>query len=187
MHEAALDADFRSWGGYATGIPTPVSFAYEVSGWTMRCRGGLPGRASPLSCGIVILAVAFLGEEVALGYPCRGFGMENAVEAFGHFIGNLETVADYGAWCGAKQLYTWDDEGRILLRCKKCGGYVLEQRSDVIDRVADSFYVCFFPVSGPEEAAELNRRYDGYDIMRKFGRKFILKANLDEPSWRESQ
>ena len=41
----------------------------------------------------------------------------------------------------------------------------------------DDYYSDFFPVSSPEEADELNRRYDGYAIERAFPRRYLMKTN----------
>lgn len=119
-----------------------------------------------------------------MGHHCIAFDMENAREAFGHFSGNLEVVEDYGDRCGDKYLHTWDDGYRVLFRCKACGGYLLKQSSEFHSFTGDdSLYTNFFPVSGPEEAAELNRTYDGWEIERQFGRRYMLRDNRGAPCW----
>ena len=123
-----------------------------------------------------------------MGHPCIGFKEGRAIDAFEHFRGNLETVEDYGDRCGEHFLHTWDDGRRILLRCKACGGYVLLQKSEFHSfSDDDSYYNDYFPVSGPEEAAELNRKYDGFGIESKFPGRYIIRDNLMAPHWSEGE
>ena len=90
-----------------------------------------------------------------MGHPCIGFKEDRAIDAFNHFMGNLERVEDYGDRCEGHFLHTWDDGYRRLLRCRACGGYLLLQSSEFHGfRDDDSYYSDYFPVSGPEEAAE---------------------------------
>lgn len=119
-----------------------------------------------------------------MGHHCVGFDMENAINAFEHFTGNLEVIEDYGSKCGDNWLHTWDDGYRILFRCKTCGGYLLKQSSEFHSFTGDdSLYTNYFPVSGPEEAAELNRTLDGWEIEHRFGRRYIIRDNMGAPHW----
>ena len=121
-----------------------------------------------------------------MGHHCIGFDLEDAGEAFGHFSGQLEIVENYGDRCAGHFLHTWDDGCRILYRCKACGGYVLEQRSEFhsfSDNSSDGYYKDYFPVSGPEEAEELNERYSGFEIEREFEGRYLLRNNLGAPHW----
>ena len=111
-----------------------------------------------------------------MGYPCIGLEMEYAVDAFDHFSGNLEVVQDYGWSCGNNLLHAWDEGGRVLFRCKACGGYVLKQSSEFHGFSGDDdLYTDYFPMSGPEEAEELNRTLDGTVIEREFEGNYIIR------------
>lgn len=119
-----------------------------------------------------------------MGHPCKGFEMEDAAAAFEHFKGNLELVEDYGDECGGRWLHAWDDGGRSLLKCRACGGYALLQRSEYHGPDSDSYYRDYFPVSGPEEAAELNERLDGTSIEDEFEGRYLIQDGGKPPSWR---
>ena len=109
-----------------------------------------------------------------MGYPCVGFEMEYVRDAVDHFRGNLELVKDYGGCCGDNLLHEWDDGRRVLFRCKACGGYILKQYSEYHSFSGDdSATAYYFPVSGPEEAAELNRTLNGEAIVRDFKGNYI--------------
>ena len=112
--------------------------------------------------------------------------MDQATDAFEHFKHNLNTVEDYGYRCGEHHLHTWDDGRRVLLQCEACGGYVLLQQSEYHGS-NDSYYYDYFPVSGPEEAAELNRKFDGYAIENEFPGRFIIRDSGKEPHWSKDE
>ena len=119
-----------------------------------------------------------------MGHACVGFEMEKATEAFEHFKGNLKTVKDYGDRCGDLYLHTWDDGRRLLMQCEVCGGYVLLQQSEYHGfSDGDNYYDDYFPVCSPEEAAELNRKFDGYAIERNFPGRFLIQDDKKEPHW----
>ena len=117
------------------------------------------------------------------GRPCVGFSMEDAQEAYNHM--QFEPVTDYGDTCNKHPLYTWDDGHRTLVRCKNCGGYALVQFSEfhAFSDGNDSYYCDMFPVSGAEEAEQLNRDFDGYQIEEKFQGKYLVRDNNDAPHW----
>lgn len=124
----------------------------------------------------------------AEGHPCTGFEMDDAKEVLRHFEGNLEVVEDYGSSCNGHQLHTWDDGGRVLLRCKACGGYLLRQDSEFHGFESDdAYYTDYFPVSGPEEAGRLNAELDGWQIERRFGRRYLLQDDLAAPRWSDGR
>ena len=107
-----------------------------------------------------------------MGKPCIAFEMEDPRAAHAHM--NLERIIDYGDFAYGHWLQPWDDGGRRLCRCKACGGYVLVQDSEFHSTYGnDSYYTDFYPVSGPEEADQLNRLYDGLELENKFPRKFL--------------
>ena len=75
---------------------------------------------------------------------------------------NLEFIKDYGSECNGHYLHTWDDGGRSLYRCKKCGAYVLKQYSEI--HMPDKTYIDYFPVRDQRHAEEVNEKYDGSSI-----------------------
>ena len=114
----------------------------------------------------------------------HGMTMELSILPTGYFIRNspltiIVSVTDYGDTCNKHPLYTWDDGHRTLVRCKNCGGYILVQRSEYHSFTddPDSYYTDLFPVSSPEEADELNRKYDGFAIERKFKGRYLAETN----------
>ncbi len=112
-----------------------------------------------------------------VGKPCIAFDMDSAEEAVEHW--KLKPAEDYGDRQYGHDLYVWDEGCRVLFRCEACGGYVLRQ-SSVYDRFpfgGEDHYDDYFPVSGPEEADELNRKYDGFAIEREFPGRYLMKTN----------
>jgi len=108
---------------------------------------------------------------------CTAYGMENVQEARRHM--KLETVADYGDEAYGHILHTWDDGKRMLCRCAACGGYVLVQKSEFhsFSDGDDGYYTDYFFLDRPEEADELNRRYDGFRIEREYGGRYLCVTN----------
>ena len=117
-------------------------------------------------------------------HGCVGFLTENAAEAWEH-IGDYEVVERYGDMCGDIVLHTWDDGERFLGKCRRCGGYILIQKSEY-HAFDDDIYVDYFPVSGPEEAHELNRRYSGYMIENSFPGRYLMRTN-GKLAWRRCE
>ncbi|MBR3201625.1 MAG: hypothetical protein IKG17_09875 [Mogibacterium sp.] len=113
---------------------------------------------------------------------CIGFKMKDAFEAYRHM--ELELVEEYGGYAYGHCLYTWDDGERHLCRCRKCGGYVLVQNSEFHDMCGgdDSYYRDYFPVGSPEEADELNRKYDGFQIEFDSGIRYLIPDG-GRPHW----
>lgn len=111
---------------------------------------------------------------------CIGFRFSDALEAYEHMRGAGKLVEDYGHSAYGHPLYTWDDGGRCLVRCGKCGGYILIQSSEFhsfSDNSDDSYYTDFFPVSSPEEAEDLNIKYDGFSIETEFRDRYLMETN----------
>ena len=108
---------------------------------------------------------------------CIGFNMENAEDALAHM--DLETVQNYGAFAYGHPLFTWDDGGRRLTRCKACGGYVLIQVSEFCSfwNERDYLYTYYFPVDGPDAAEELNRLYDGITLEQKYPSRHLCETD----------
>ncbi len=112
---------------------------------------------------------------------CICFEMEDAAQALEHM--QCERVQSYGDEAYGHFLYTWDDGERILVRCKRCGGYILIQKSEYHGfSDDDSYYTDYFPVDSPEEADELNRKYDGFAIETNFPKRYLMRTN-GELSW----
>ena len=113
------------------------------------------------------------------GKPCVGFFLVNPLAAYEHMTRSINRLADYGSFQYGHSLHTWDDGERFLAKCGRCGGYILIQSSEFhsFTDSDDSFFTDFFPVSSPEEAEELNRRYDGFQIERDFGKRFLMETN----------
>ena len=76
---------------------------------------------------------------------------------------------------------TWDDGSRVLIRCKRCGGYILLQLSEFHGMEDDSYYADYFPVSGPCEARWINEKFDGERIEEKFPCRWMIVDG--KPHW----
>lgn len=116
-------------------------------------------------------------ESVHDDFPCIGFDLPTAEEAFAHFRGKLKVVHGYGDVCNNHALHTWDDGKRLLCRCTECRGWVLVQESDYHGLDGDVYYADYFPVNSPSEAVELNEKYDGYSLEVKWQGKKIFITN----------
>ena len=113
--------------------------------------------------------------------PCIGFYMDDAFEAYKHM--ETEVVEEYGDRVGPNWLHTWDEGGRRLLRCKKCGGFILYQFSELLSMEDDDYFSDYFPVSGPDEAKMLNEKYDGYAIEAEFPERWLICDPCKAPHW----
>lgn len=106
---------------------------------------------------------------------CVGFEMQDVKAAFDHFYGKWDWIESYGDSAYGHYLHTWDDGERALLRCRKCGGYILLQKSEYHGfSDDDSYYRDYFPVDSPEEVDEINRKYDGSSIETEFPKRYIM-------------
>ena len=108
---------------------------------------------------------------------CSAFFMEDPAQAYAHLDAFGTVARRYGSSAHGHDLYVWDDGSRHLLHCSACDAFILVQRSEYHGMEDDDYYSDFFPVSSPEEADELNRRYDGYAIERAFPRRYLMKTN----------
>ncbi len=121
-----------------------------------------------------------LEQRVADTKPCIGFSMDDAEEAYKH-MDDRERVKDYGDMSGKNILHTWDDGSRVLMRCKRCGGYILLQLSEFHGMEDDSYYADYFPVSGPCEARWINEKFDGERIEKEFPCRWMIVDG--KPHW----
>lgn len=111
-----------------------------------------------------------------MGYPCEAFRIKDPNKAIKHI--KYEVVENYGDTAYGHPLYVWDDGYRLLGRCKNCGGYVLVQSSQFTGFDGDDgYYEDYYPVSGPEEADELNKKYSGFELEMNFPRRFLKWTN----------
>ncbi|MBP5547677.1 MAG: hypothetical protein J6X58_02150 [Bacteroidales bacterium] len=118
-------------------------------------------------------------------YHCVGFDLPTAGEAYEHFHGLLDEVCDYGDMCNGKCLHTWDDGGRKLYRCRKCGGLVLVQNSEYHGLENDDYYTDYFPVDSAQEAKQLNELYGGFAIETEWkGRKIFVSNGKVSPKYK---
>ncbi|MBR2671421.1 MAG: hypothetical protein IKE27_04400 [Oscillospiraceae bacterium] len=112
---------------------------------------------------------------------CHIFDIYDPNEAWNSM--DNEIVKDYGDYCNGHYLYTWDDGGRKLMRCRKCGGYILMQKSEFHSFMDDdSYYTDFFPVSGDEEAQMLNEKYSGFALEGQFPGRYLMRSD-GQCSW----
>lgn len=110
-------------------------------------------------------------------HHCVGFDLPTAAEAYEHFRGQLEEVCEYGDMCNGHTLHTWDDGGRTLCRCRKCGGLVLVQHSEFHGFEDDDYYTDYFPVDSLQEAEQLNALYGGFAIETEWKGKKVFVSN----------
>lgn len=106
--------------------------------------------------------------------------MEDIQSALDHFRGNTTLVLKFGKNLYGHPLFLFDDGERYLVKCNKCGGYILIQdfeRRSYSDG-NDTYYTDYFPVDGPKEADFLNQMYGGWSIEFEFVGKWI--ANTDD-------
>ena len=120
-------------------------------------------------------------QRVKDGHPCIAFSMEDAEEAYKHI--EKERVKDYGARCVDSILHTWDDGQRLLMRCKKCGGFFLLQVSEFHGVEEDRYFQDLFPVTGPNEARIINETYDGEKIELEFHHRWMIIDGC--PHWKK--
>lgn len=107
---------------------------------------------------------------------CIGLKMKDVLDAWNHM--NCEVIKDYGSYAYGHYLHTFDEGKRILVKCRNCGGYILIQSSEFHGMEDDDYYTDYFPADSPEQAEELNRMYDGFEIERKFRGRYLMRTNL---------
>lgn len=107
---------------------------------------------------------------------CIMFQFDDVTEATEHMA--LEVIQNFGDSAYGHSLHCWDQGERYLARCGKCGGYVLVQHSEFHGAIDDDYYTDYFPVRGFDEADELNRLYNGFDIEVAFKKRYLMMTNL---------
>lgn len=106
--------------------------------------------------------------------PCCIFSYEDAPTAIKHF--KYEVIKDFGEKVynddGSIKHYTymWDEGGRMVIRCKRCGAIFLHQWSEYhrFTEGADSYYDDYFLVRDLDEAILLNNTFSVFDLETKF-------------------
>ena len=116
---------------------------------------------------------------------CIAFDMKNPHEALNHIRKNWKLIKRYDNNKYDHPLYTFDDGFRVLGLCKECNKYILLQSSEFHSFSSeDSYYDDYFPISSKEEAEELNKKYDGFEIEKSFGKKWLCITN-SHCNWKE--
>lgn len=115
---------------------------------------------------------------------CEAFDMKDPIEAYNHM--RPQMIIDYGSYAYGHALHTWDCGFRILSRCRTCGGLILIQDSE-FHGIDDDDYTDYIPVDSEEDADELNRKYNGYELETKIGRRYLMKDNDDAPHWSKEE
>lgn len=105
---------------------------------------------------------------------CCVFDIEKAAKA-GKAL-DFEVIERYGDWCNGHPMYCWDDGGRSLVRCKKCGALMLVQRSEY-HAFDDDYYTDYFPVADREEALRFNNDYSGFALEEKYPGIYLMETN----------
>ena len=95
-------------------------------------------------------------------FPCHVYEIADAKEAYDSFRGELikeygdDVTLDDGTVLHGN--YRWDDGGRSLVRCKKCGGLLIMQSSEYhsYSDSPDGYYKDLIPAASVAEADLLN-------------------------------
>ncbi len=117
-----------------------------------------------------------------MGKPCVAFQLESASDALKHLYSNSRITTKYGDHFAGNRLHKWEKGERVLFHCQVCGGYYLLQDSEFYD-LDGSCCSDYFPVTGPEEAEDLNRRWDGWKIEKCFPEKYLFLDEHGSSHW----
>jgi hypothetical protein len=147
---------------------------------------------SPLFASVlnVFMYLRAINQQYMRMKQCCIFQYYDANEAWHHFV--YEIIENYGdVFCNPDGsvkhcLHTWDDGGRRLVRCKKCGALFLLQTSEFHNMTDgnDSYYLDFFQVGSREEALVYNEKYNGFTLENSYGGTFLSGTNMNW-SWRK--
>ena len=91
---------------------------------------------------------------------------------------DLSWVKGYG-----DEGYVFDEGGRTLYRCKKCGCLLLNQRSEYHGLEDDDHYCDYYPVASVEDADRIHRQYGAMVISSCTKDRYLLGTN-GKYSWR---
>lgn len=202
--KARVYAFCDGWRVFAEGVQAaelvrlPISERkrFEENGYEMESRflvnifGVVDFSIYPYIMAIPVLGFSWRGNEIAerteavsMEKICEAFYFDDPDRAFEHIDGNYDVVADYGEKCNGHSLYTWDDGGRMLAKCRICGGYILIQKSEFHGMEDDAYYREFIPVKSEEQAAEINRDYGGYELETKYPERYLIADPGKKPHW----
>ncbi len=103
-------------------------------------------------------------------YPCHIYEIPEGKDAIAAL--KVERVKDYGDCVHLDDgtvlhwNYTWDDGGRMLLRCRECGALLLLQSSEYhsFSDSPDGYYSDWIPAATEEEADLLNILLDVLEL-----------------------
>lgn len=87
-----------------------------------------------------------------------------------------KAVRKYGDYGFGHSFHIWDSGYRNLI-CAGNGELFLHQCSEYHGWEDDDCYDDWFPVESEEQAEELNRRYDGFELEREFPGKWLAGTN----------
>jgi len=108
---------------------------------------------------------------------CCIFSIQDPQEAYNSM--DFSLVEEYDRWDYIPHyIHKWDVGGRELLKCRKCGKYVLHQNSEW-HRSLDDFEDLYIPIQGHDEAIEINKTFNGYDINGYNKEKHINRPCLE--------
>lgn len=113
---------------------------------------------------------------------CKAFTMESPSEAVVHIKNNCDRVADYGDMAYGHILHTWDDGNRTLRYCRECKAYIFTQNSEY-HGPEDGYYTDIYAVESPEEAEELNKKYNGWDLETDYKSKYPQLSYTSGHGW----
>jgi hypothetical protein len=94
------------------------------------------------------------------------------IENYGDEFHNLDGTVKH-------HLHMWDDGGRRLVRCRKCGALFLQQHSEFHGMDDDAYYTDYFPVCGRDEALTYNEKYNGFNLEDCYRGTFLSCTNLN--------
>lgn len=101
------------------------------------------------------------------------------------FFAAVRPVKDYGGSYIDKdgkhshKNYMWDDGGRKLCRCSRCGAYYLVQE-DEFHGIEDSYYIDCFQMDSEAQAEQVNRDYNGAEITTAYQGRCWRNLSRDE-------
>lgn len=92
----------------------------------------------------------------------------------------LSPLTDYGDVSeSGTTLHMWDDGGRRLMRCSRCGALFLYQRSEYhsFSDDGDDLYCDWFQVDSKAQADMLNQCASGFELETRYRGPYIFGQN----------